>query len=87
MQQSPKYFWILLKKLKVSIQLVSQNIIANNISAFINYAKFSISSQGPQLWNRILSHTEKTSQTFSFLRLESKYNFYLLTMSWIISRS
>ena len=28
-------------------------------SAFTNYAKFSISSRGPQLWNIILSETEK----------------------------
>ena len=27
--------------------------------AFTNYAKFSISCQGPQSWNRILSETEK----------------------------
>ena len=38
--------------------------------AFVNYAKFSISSRGPQLWNIILSETEKTSQTFSFSKLE-----------------
>ena len=38
-------------------------------SATISYVKFSVSSRGPQLWNRILSETEKTSQTFSFLML------------------
>ena len=48
--------------------------------ACINYAKYSISYREPQLRN-ILSETEKTSQTFSFLKLKSKKNFFLLTMS------
>ena len=53
------------------------------LEAFISYPKFSVSSRGPQLWNKISEESEKkkTSQTFSFINLESKKNFILLTMS------
>ena len=52
MQQLLEYFWILLK-------LVLTKCNFKQPPSFINYAKFSISSRGPQSWNRILAGTEK----------------------------
>ena len=40
--------------------------------AFINYAKFSISSSGPQLWNRILSETQKSISSLLIFKARMK---------------
>ena len=55
--------------------------------AFINYAKSSISSRRPQLWNTILSEAKKHFSKLLNFKIKSDENFFLLTKRWNFSRS
>lgn len=44
-------------------------------SAFINYAKFSISCLGPQLWNRILLEIERNISNLLIFKIRVKEKF------------
>lgn len=55
--------------------------------AFINYAKSSISSRRPQLWNTILSEAKKHFSKLLNFKIKSNKNFFLLKKRWIFSRS
>ena len=63
------------------------NYTFKKLPAFINYAKSSISSRRPQLWNTILSEAKKHFSKLLNFKTKSNKNFFLLTKRWIFSRS